>query len=212
MLPTTPPAPNGGTPNSQNRRWPGLKICSLPVVGLVPAIFWDGRPPVLGRSLVVVAHLKLADRGHSRWGPTVAVRSDPSVLRACCGPVDTASAPCACSRCLGLCPPRRETLEQHPAPETDTLNTKVSPCSSLVTLQGVASPPLPVGFGQELHGLSLHKEQGTAPDVPKSNQEHGENPKKHVPRDPIPKGSACKQTQRGQQRRTFAKPQYQYSE
>ena len=81
-------------------------------------------------------------------------------VRACCGPVNTALAPCACSRYMGLYPPRRETLEQHPAPETDTLNLKDSPCSSLV-----ASPPLPIGWGRELHGLSLHREQGTASDT-----------------------------------------------
>ena len=62
----------------------------------------------------------------------------------------------------GTLPSLRETLKQHPA---DTSNTKDSPCSSLVTLQGVASPPLPIGCGQELHGLSLHKEQRTAHDV-----------------------------------------------
>ena len=53
---------------------------SLPVVGLVPAIFLDGRPPVLGRSPAEVACLKLVDHGHtpgSRWAPTVAVRRIP---------------------------------------------------------------------------------------------------------------------------------------
>ena len=42
---------------------------------------------------------------------------------------------------------------------------KDRPSSSLVTLQGVAFPPLPIGCGRELHGLSLHREQGTATDV-----------------------------------------------
>ena len=119
-------ATTGGTPNSRAVRTEPVgarvKNCSLSVVGLVPAIFWDSRPPVLGS----VAHggCPLETCGScARWGPTVAVRSENSVLRACCGPVDTASPPCACSRFLGLCPPRRETLKQHPAPETDTLKT-----------------------------------------------------------------------------------------
>ena len=54
----------------------------------------------------------------------------------------------------------RATLQQHPAPETDTFKIK-NQCSSLVTLQGSATP---VGCGRELHGLSLHREQGTASD------------------------------------------------
>ena len=66
--------------------------------------------PVVG----LVARPELVDRVHSRgsqWGPTVAVHPDPSVFRACCGPVDTAqTAPCACSRYLGLCLPSARRL------------------------------------------------------------------------------------------------------
>ena len=56
----------------------------LPVVGLVPASFWDGRPPFFG----TVAHggcpsdtcvLRVHSSG-SRWGPTVAVRADTSCV------------------------------------------------------------------------------------------------------------------------------------
>ena len=52
----------------------------LPVMGLVPASFWDGRPVVFG----TVAHgarltqVYCVHSPGSRWGPTVAVHADTS--------------------------------------------------------------------------------------------------------------------------------------
>ena len=46
-------------PRSEDRTDDGQvkKICSLPAVGLVPAIFLDGRPPVLGSVARGIARL-----------------------------------------------------------------------------------------------------------------------------------------------------------
>ena len=57
---------------------------------------------------------------------------------------------------------------------------KDSPRSSVVTLQGVASPQLPIGCCRELNGLSLYREQGTMSDVLRKMQ--GERAK----RPPLP--------------------------
>ena len=51
---------------------------------------------------------------------------------------------------------KKNTLEQHLVTGVE----KTVHVPSLVTLQGVASPPLPIGCAGELHGLSLHSKKG----------------------------------------------------
>ena len=76
-------------------------------------------------------------------------------------------APCARGTWdFALLGARRPTRSCHLATELGGgRSEKYSPRSSLVSSQGVASPPLPNGCCRELLGPSLHREQGTAPDV-----------------------------------------------
>ena len=56
----------------------------LPVVGLVPASFGDGRPPVFGsfahEGLLGLTLVYCVQTPASRWGPTVALHTDTSCV------------------------------------------------------------------------------------------------------------------------------------